>query len=54
MAILKKDSSTVAEKLPQNVRETLAECVTVKASGTSEETFVRWDKFDADVLEQLQ
>ena len=54
MAILKKDSSTVAEKLPPNVRETLAKCVTVKASGTSEETFVRWDKFDADVLEQLQ
>lgn len=54
MAILKKDSSLVAEKLSEQVRETLAKCVTVKAAGSSDEVVVRWDKFDADVLEQLR
>jgi predicted ribosome quality control (RQC) complex YloA/Tae2 family protein len=52
LAILKKDSAKFAMELPDEVREILAECVVVK-SGNDEPT-VRWDKFDADVLEQLQ
>jgi hypothetical protein len=54
MAILKKDAALVAEQLPEPVREILAKCVTVKSPGSDEEAVVRWDKFDADGLEQLQ
>jgi hypothetical protein len=54
MAILKKDSTVVAEALPEKVRDALAKCVTVKVAGTTDEYVVRWDKFDADILEQLQ
>jgi hypothetical protein len=52
LAILKKDASIVAADLDEEVRKILAECITVK-SGDAEEADVRWDKFDADVIEQL-
>lgn len=51
VAILKKDASVVAERFPEEVRNILAKCVTVV---NGEDTIVRWDKFDADVLEQLE
>jgi predicted ribosome quality control (RQC) complex YloA/Tae2 family protein len=54
VAILKKDSSTVAAKFPDEVRDILAKCVIVKTVGLEDKSLVRWDKFDADVLEQLQ
>jgi hypothetical protein len=54
VAILNKDAAIVAEQLPEAVRETLAKCVTVQTPGTNDEPVVRWDKFDADVLEQLE
>jgi len=55
VAILKKDPSIVAERLPETVREILAKCVAVKSNTSSEgDVVVRWGKFDADVLEQLE
>ena len=54
--LLMKDASKVADKLPEDIRETLASCVTVKSAGDDDaggEPIVRWDKFDADTLEQL-
>jgi predicted ribosome quality control (RQC) complex YloA/Tae2 family protein len=51
VAILKKDSSVVAERFPEELQAILAKCVTVK---NAEHSVVRWDKFDADVLEQLE
>lgn len=51
-ALLVKDASSAAEKLPDDVRSVLAECVTVK-NKEGDEAVVRWDKFDADVLDQL-
>lgn len=53
LAILKKDSSVVAARLPDEVRQILSQCVTVQHSDTDDGGMVRWDKFDADVLEQL-
>ena len=50
-ALLVKDASDVAGQLPEDVRSVLAECVTVQQKDT--EPVVRWEKFDADVLEQL-
>jgi hypothetical protein len=52
MALLVRDSQTVAETLDENVRQTLAKCVTVKITKGSES--IRWSKFDAEVLEQLR
>ena len=52
IAILKKDTAKVAEQLSAEVRSLLAECVGIKP-GDAEEAVVRWDKFDADVIEQL-
>ena len=46
--LLMRDASKVALRLPDGVREALAACVTAKGDGT-----VRWEKFDADVLEQV-
>ena len=51
MALLVRDSKKVSECLDENVRNTLAKCVTVKVTKGSEG--VRWNKFDAEVLEQL-
>jgi len=51
IAILRKDSAAIAAKLPQQVQDTLAKCVTIVDADGS--TIVRWDKFDGDVLEQL-
>ena len=48
--LLVKDSSKVATRLPQNIQSILAECVTVN---TEEAAEVRWEKFDAETLEQL-
>jgi predicted ribosome quality control (RQC) complex YloA/Tae2 family protein len=55
LAILKKDASIAAAELDEEVRKILAECITVKSgdSVSPEEADVRWDKFDADVIEQL-
>lgn len=54
IAILKKDAALVAEGLNDEVKGLLAKCVSVQTSGPDEPPVVRWDKFDADVLEQLQ
>lgn len=51
IAILKKDSTAIAAKLPQKVQDALAKCVAVVDA--DDNTTVRWDKFDGDVLEQL-
>lgn len=51
-ALLVKDAAQVAEALPVDVRALLAKCVTTKIS--EEEEIVRWDKYDADVLENLK
>jgi hypothetical protein len=48
--LLVKDSSKVAAGLPEDVRSILADCVTVNTNESSE---VRWEKFDAETLEQL-
>lgn len=49
--LLVRDSKKVAENLDESVKETLAACVTVKVTKGSEG--VRWNKFDAEVLELL-
>jgi len=51
-ALLLKDPSKVVEKLPEAVQKSLAACVSIKAADATEET-IRWDKFDADVLDQV-
>mmetsp|Transcript_17678 Transcript_17678/g.26778 ORF Transcript_17678/g.26778 Transcript_17678/m.26778 type:complete len:1179 (-) Transcript_17678:202-3738(-) len=51
-ALLVKDAAHVAKDLPTSVRALLAKCVTTKLS--EEEENVRWDKYDADVLENLK
>ena len=51
-ALLVKDASEVAEKLPEDIRAVLAKCVTVQNEGDNDGV-VRWEKFDADVLDQL-
>ena len=54
--LLVKNSKAVAEQfLPVVVRNVLAECVTVKAGDASDDSEVttNWEKFDADVLEQV-
>jgi len=51
VAILKKDSQVIAQRLPEEVQGYLSKCVTVTKG---DETTVRWDKFDGDVLEQLE
>ena len=55
VAILKKDAAEVAATLPPSIRNVLAECVTVRAGDDNDtrEDQIRWNKFDADVLEQL-
>ena len=55
VALLVKDASTVAEQLPDEVRSILAECVTVRSPNEKDDEAgaVRWDKFDADTIEQL-
>jgi predicted ribosome quality control (RQC) complex YloA/Tae2 family protein len=52
ISLLTKDSTAIAEQLPATVRDALAKCINVADSNN--ETLVRWDKFDGDVLEQLQ
>ena len=52
MALLVRDSKKVSETLDESVRKVLAQCVTVKVTKGSEG--VRWNKFDAEVLEQLR
>ena len=54
--LLVKNSKAVAEQfLPVAVRNVLAECVTAKAGEASDfsEVTTNWEKFDADVLEQV-
>eukprot|EP00536_Pseudo-nitzschia_multiseries_P015154 jgi/Psemu1/217046/e_gw1.831.20.1 len=51
IAILTKDSTAIAAKLPQQVQDSLAKCVTV--IDTDGNAIVKWDKLDGDVLEQL-
>lgn len=52
VALLVRDSQTVAETLDENVQQILAKCVTVKVTKDSES--IRWGKFDAEVLDQLR
>ncbi|VEU36224.1 unnamed protein product [Pseudo-nitzschia multistriata] len=51
IAILRKDSAAIAAKLPQEVQNSLAKCVTVVDAEDNQ--IIRWDKLDGDVLEQL-
>jgi predicted ribosome quality control (RQC) complex YloA/Tae2 family protein len=57
VALLVKDTALVVDKLSDDVKSILAECVTVPqtvpAKDDSAEEVVHWDKFDADTLEQL-
>mmetsp|Transcript_4509 Transcript_4509/g.8679 ORF Transcript_4509/g.8679 Transcript_4509/m.8679 type:complete len:1337 (+) Transcript_4509:102-4112(+) len=46
VALLVRDASEVIDKVPTNVREYLAKAVTVNDQ-------IRWDKLEAEVLEQL-
>jgi hypothetical protein len=52
-ALLVKNPEKVAQGLPDSVRDVLAECIAVKEPGASnlDAVTLRWDKFDADVLE---
>ena len=52
VALLVRDSKEIADTLDENVQQILAKCVTVKMTDESE-VEVRWDKFDAEALEQL-
>jgi hypothetical protein len=52
MALLVRDSKKVADTLDVNVKDILAKCVTAKVTKGSEG--IRWNKFDAEVLEQLR
>ena len=54
--MLVKDTTLVVDKLSDDVKSILAECVSVPSTTTTEEKsepIVHWDKFDADTLEQL-
>jgi predicted ribosome quality control (RQC) complex YloA/Tae2 family protein len=51
IAILTKDSVAIAAKLPQQVQDSLEKCITI--IDNDDNPMVRWDKFDGDVLEQL-
>ena len=51
IAILTKDSAAIAAKLPQQVQDSLEKCITI--FDNDDNPIVRWDKFDGDVLEQL-
>jgi len=54
VALLVKDASSVADRLSDEVRSLLIECITVRSTkGDKEEESVRWDKFDAETIEQL-
>jgi predicted ribosome quality control (RQC) complex YloA/Tae2 family protein len=53
VALLVKDSSVVVNQLPEEVKALLAECVTVPNALEDGTSTIRWDKFDADTLEQL-
>ena len=56
-ALLVRDTRDVVEKLSEEIRKILAQCVTVKGTENNNdgntEDLVRWEKFDAEVLEQL-
>lgn len=52
LGLLIRDSKEYVDKLPDDVAQLLARCVTTKLTSTNEE-IVRWDKLDADVVEQL-
>jgi len=49
--LLVRDSKKIADNLDESVKDILAACVTVKVTKGSEG--VRWNKFDAEVLELL-
>ena len=51
VALLTKDSAPVADTLDESVGKLLAEVVSVDVDG---ETVVKWNKIDADILEQLK
>ena len=56
VALLVKDTALVVEKLSEDVKSILAECVSVPrttATDDNNEAVVHWEKFDADTLEQL-
>ena len=57
VALLVKDTTLVVEKLSEEVKSILAECVSVPCTATeiedNKEPLVHWEKFDAETLEQL-
>merc|ERR1712038_1991640 len=54
-AILVRDARDVIGKLPENVCEVLSNCVLVQKdpNKSSDEVEIRWDKLDAETMEQL-
>lgn len=52
-AVLVKDVTTSVSLLPERVQDLLSQTVTVFGSGEDSSKEVRWDKFDADTIEQL-
>jgi len=52
LGLLIRDAKDFVDKLPTEVADVLAKCVTTKGTGDSGD-IVRWDKLDAEVLEQL-
>ena len=52
LGLLIRDAKDFVDKLPNDVADVLAKCVRTKGTGDSGE-MVRWDKLDAEVLEQL-
>jgi hypothetical protein len=51
-ALLSKDPLEVAARLPDDVRAELASCITTR-DGQGNELAVKWEKLDAETLEQL-
>jgi hypothetical protein len=52
LGLLIRDAKDFVDKLPTDVADVLAKCVMTKGTGDSGE-IVRWDKLDAEVMEQL-
>jgi len=53
-ALLIKDAIEIAETLSDEAKALLADCVTVTAASGEERKIIRWNKYDADVLEKFK
>ncbi len=52
-ALLVRDSGELVENLPKDIRDILAKCLTPKGELAPDEDKIKWDKLDAEVVEQL-